>query len=219
MPQSARVGANTRRDSTTSCAEDREPSQPSTEYSDYGELFRYSVHVWAGQHDLGGFMDSAISTLLGRYESGKISRRAFVQGMAALAATAAGSGTAAAADFKVDSVNHVSLLVSNLQKSADFYKRVLGAPVGKTRRGNDRDVWQQPLGHARREAGRHRGPHRPRSRDLQPGSARGGAQGTRGRVVRRRPSRPWFSLPGSGWVPDTAAGQSRCKSGQQVGPN
>src|SRR5688572_10317025 len=44
----------------------------------------------AGQHDLGGFMDSAISTLLGRYESRKISRRAFVQGMAALAATAAG---------------------------------------------------------------------------------------------------------------------------------
>ena len=76
-------------------------------------------------------MDSAISTLLGRYESGKISRRAFVQGMAALAATAAGSATAAAADFKVDSVNHVSLLVSDLQKSADFYKRVLGAPVEK----------------------------------------------------------------------------------------
>ena len=76
-------------------------------------------------------MDSAISTLLGRYESGKISRRAFVQGMAALAATAAGSRTAAAADFKVDSVNHVSLLVSDLQKSADFYKRVLGAPVEK----------------------------------------------------------------------------------------
>ena len=74
-------------------------------------------------------MNSEISTLLARYESGKISRRAFVYGMSALTATAAGSGTAAAADFKVDSINHVSLLVSDLQKSADFYKRVLGAPV------------------------------------------------------------------------------------------
>jgi catechol 2,3-dioxygenase-like lactoylglutathione lyase family enzyme len=47
-----------------------------------------------------------------------------------LAATAAGSAVAAAAaGIKVDSVNHVSLLVSDLQKSADFYKRALGAPV------------------------------------------------------------------------------------------
>ncbi len=74
-------------------------------------------------------MDSEISTLLARYEGGTISRRALVHGMSALVATAAGSAKAAAAVIKVDSVNHVSMLVSDLQKSADFYRRVLGVPV------------------------------------------------------------------------------------------
>lgn len=74
-------------------------------------------------------MDNEISSLLARYENGKISRRALVHGMSALAAASAGTCLAAAPGLKVDSINHVSLLVSDLQKSADFYKRVLGAPV------------------------------------------------------------------------------------------
>jgi catechol 2,3-dioxygenase-like lactoylglutathione lyase family enzyme len=76
-------------------------------------------------------MHSTISKLLGTYESGKLSRRDLVQGLALLVASAAGSGTASAAGFQVESLNHVSLLVSDLQRSADFYKGILGVSVDK----------------------------------------------------------------------------------------
>jgi glyoxylase I family protein len=78
-------------------------------------------------------MKSTISKLLGAYENGKLSRRDLVQGLALLAA---GSGTAAAAGFQGNSINHVSLYVSDLQRSTDFYQRVLGCTVNK-REGNN----------------------------------------------------------------------------------
>lgn len=73
-------------------------------------------------------MNAAISKLLATYESGKLSRRDLVQGLALLAA---GSGTLSAAGFQGSSINHVSLYVSDLQRSADFYQRVLGCTVTK----------------------------------------------------------------------------------------
>jgi catechol 2,3-dioxygenase-like lactoylglutathione lyase family enzyme len=44
---------------------------------------------------------------------------------------AATSGTMSAAGFQGNSINHVSLYVSDLQRSSDFYQRVLGCPVNK----------------------------------------------------------------------------------------
>ena len=82
-------------------------------------------------------MNDTISTLLEAYEKGKISRRRLIQGLALLAA---GSGTAAAAGFQGNSINHVSLYVSNLQRSTDFYQRVLGCTVNK-RDGNNQLVF------------------------------------------------------------------------------
>ena len=78
-------------------------------------------------------MKSTISRLLEAYENGKMSRRALVQGLAMLAA---GSGTASAAGFQGNSVNHISLQVSNLQRSTDFYQRVFDCKVNK-REGNN----------------------------------------------------------------------------------
>ena len=78
-------------------------------------------------------MKSTISTLLATYENGKLSRRDLVQ---ALALLAAGSGTVSAAGFQGNSINHVSMYVSDLQKSSDFYQRVLGCTVNK-REGNN----------------------------------------------------------------------------------
>jgi glyoxylase I family protein len=78
-------------------------------------------------------MTSTISKLLASYENGKLSRRDLVQGLALLAA---GSGTVSAAGFQGNSINHVSLYVSDLQKSSDFYQRVLGCTV-KKREGNN----------------------------------------------------------------------------------
>src|SRR5262245_17407564 len=82
-------------------------------------------------------MTNTISRLLEAYEKGKMSRWQLVQGLALLAA---GSSAAQAAGFQGNSVNHISLQVSNLQKSTDFYQRVFGCPVNK-RDGNNQLVF------------------------------------------------------------------------------
>jgi catechol 2,3-dioxygenase-like lactoylglutathione lyase family enzyme len=82
-------------------------------------------------------MTNTISRLLEAYEKGKISRRHLVQGLALLAA---GSRAAEAAGFQGNSVNHISLQVSNLQRSTDFYQRVFGCTVNK-RDGNNQLVF------------------------------------------------------------------------------
>jgi len=78
-------------------------------------------------------MKAAISKLLEAYENGTMSRRVLVQGLALLAA---GSGVAEAAGFQGNSINHVSMFVSNVQRSTDFYQRVFGCSVNK-RDGNN----------------------------------------------------------------------------------
>ena len=83
-------------------------------------------------------MESAISTMLETYEKGKLSRRELVQGLALLVA---GSGTLSAQEeFKGSSINHVSLNVSDLDRSTDFYQKVLGAAVHK-REGNNQAIF------------------------------------------------------------------------------
>ena len=82
-------------------------------------------------------MTSTISKMLEGYEKGKMSRRDLVQGLALLAA---GAGTASAAGFQGNSINHISLYVSNLQRSTDFYQRALGCSVNK-RDGNNQLVF------------------------------------------------------------------------------
>ena len=73
-------------------------------------------------------MKHTISKLLETYENGKLSRRALVQGLALLAAS---SGKLSAAGFQGNGINHVSLYVSNLQRSTDFYQRVFDSAVNK----------------------------------------------------------------------------------------
>ena len=82
-------------------------------------------------------MTSTIAKMLEGYEKGKMSRRDLVQGLALLTATA---GTAAAAGFQGDSINHISLYVSNLQRSTDFYQRGFGCSVNK-RDGNNQLIF------------------------------------------------------------------------------
>ena len=81
--------------------------------------------------------DNMISRLLATYENGKMSRRDLVQGLALLTA---GAGTMSAAGFQGSSINHVSMQVSDLQKSTDFYQRVFGCKVNK-REGNNQLVF------------------------------------------------------------------------------
>jgi len=77
-------------------------------------------------------MENVISRLLESYEKGKLSRRELVQGLVLLAAS---SGTMSAAGFQGNTINHVSLDVSDLERSTDFYQRAFGCPVHK-RQGN-----------------------------------------------------------------------------------
>jgi len=78
-------------------------------------------------------MTGTISRLLETYENGKLSRRDLVQGLALLTAS---SATMSAAGFQGTVINHVSVYVSDLQRSTDFYQRAFGCPVNK-RDGNN----------------------------------------------------------------------------------
>jgi catechol 2,3-dioxygenase-like lactoylglutathione lyase family enzyme len=82
-------------------------------------------------------MTDTISRLLEAYEKGKVSRRSLIQTLALLAAS---STAVEAAGFQGNSVNHISLQVSNLQRSTDFYQRVLACTVNK-RDGNNQLVF------------------------------------------------------------------------------
>lgn len=78
-------------------------------------------------------MEPIIDHMLDNFEKGRLSRRALVQGLAALAAAAAVPAAKAAetspaitGPLKATNVDHVSILTSDLQKSIAFYKDIFG---------------------------------------------------------------------------------------------
>lgn len=73
-------------------------------------------------------MDGAITDLVQRFERGGLTRRELIQGLSALVA-AAGMSTPAAAEasgLQAMAINHTSVLVTDLQRSADFYTKIFG---------------------------------------------------------------------------------------------
>ncbi len=77
-------------------------------------------------------MEKTISKILGQYESGKLSRRELIQGLALLAAGAGTAGVAEAAQgapFKAIGLNHTSYVVGDLAQSRDWYRDLLGMEV------------------------------------------------------------------------------------------
>jgi catechol 2,3-dioxygenase-like lactoylglutathione lyase family enzyme len=71
-------------------------------------------------------MTATISNLLNHYESGMLPRRELITALAILAATSKAAG---AAGFRVSRLDHISLQVSDLQRSREFYGKVLGASL------------------------------------------------------------------------------------------
>jgi len=71
-------------------------------------------------------VEHTISNLLTRFERGGLTRREVIQ---AIVAVAAAGTTAAAASLRAGSINHVSVLVGDLQRSIEFYNRVFGLSV------------------------------------------------------------------------------------------
>ena len=83
-------------------------------------------------------MKPIISDLVARYEDGKLSRRDLIHGLAMLAA----AGSVAAADappevLTATGIDHVSVRVSNMERSAAFYQSLFGlAPLGQDKEHN-----------------------------------------------------------------------------------
>jgi len=72
----------------------------------------------------------ATEELVGRFEKGLISRRELVAGILALATRPSEAAQAAAAKpLQVSGIDHVALRVSDVQRSAKFYKELFGATV------------------------------------------------------------------------------------------
>lgn len=78
-------------------------------------------------------MEAVIGDLVQRFERGTLTRRQLIQGLSVLVATGqAGPAHAQAAGLRATGIDHVSVLVSDMQRSAEFYQRVFGlAPLSE----------------------------------------------------------------------------------------
>jgi catechol 2,3-dioxygenase-like lactoylglutathione lyase family enzyme len=75
-------------------------------------------------------MEAMISGLVSRFEEGKISRRELVQSLAMIAV--AGSASSAAPQetpFKSTRIDHISVQVTDLQRSIAFYQKIFGLSI------------------------------------------------------------------------------------------
>jgi len=83
-------------------------------------------------------MEAIISNLVKSFEKGALTRRELIRGLAMLTAA---SGTAAAglqeAGFKGAKIDHVSIQVTNLQRSIEFYKNLFGFNVVSEDKSNE----------------------------------------------------------------------------------
>jgi catechol 2,3-dioxygenase-like lactoylglutathione lyase family enzyme len=79
-------------------------------------------------------VSQAVETLLTHYERGRLSRRELVGMLTALAA-APGAAVAQPNALRAATLNHASLIVSDLDRSVAFYQRVFGMPVKSTQQG------------------------------------------------------------------------------------
>jgi catechol-2,3-dioxygenase len=75
-------------------------------------------------------MQSIISDLVERFDAGTLSRRRLMQGLTLLAATgAATKASAQATPFTPTGIDHISIQVSDMAASMEFYQSVFGLSV------------------------------------------------------------------------------------------
>jgi catechol 2,3-dioxygenase-like lactoylglutathione lyase family enzyme len=77
-------------------------------------------------------MRELIDRLLGGYEKGSISRRDLVLGLSALFVGSRATSAAAApasAEVQVQGINHVTMFVSDMDRSVAFYQKLFGLEV------------------------------------------------------------------------------------------
>jgi catechol 2,3-dioxygenase-like lactoylglutathione lyase family enzyme len=74
-----------------------------------------------------------ISDLVERFERGRLSRRELIQTLTLVAAAGA---SASAAPLRSGSINHISVLVTDMARSIEFYNRVFGLSVQNEDKAN-----------------------------------------------------------------------------------
>jgi catechol 2,3-dioxygenase-like lactoylglutathione lyase family enzyme len=92
----------------------------------------YTARLTINLRSRGGAVQ-LINDLVNDYERGRVTRRELIQTLALLAAAGA---SASAAPLKSGSINHVSVLVSDMARSIDFYNRVFGLSVQNEDKAN-----------------------------------------------------------------------------------
>ena len=93
-------------------------------------------------------MESIISDLVTRFDNGSLSRRALIQGLAMLAAGTTGAAAQQEElDFKRADIDHVSIQVTDMQRSIEFYQKMFGfsvisqdKPLGIVRLGTNKTL-------------------------------------------------------------------------------
>jgi catechol 2,3-dioxygenase-like lactoylglutathione lyase family enzyme len=76
-------------------------------------------------------MEAMIASLVSRYESGALTRRGLIQGLAMLAAAGGAASTAEAQDtvLKGTKIDHISIQVTDLPRAVAFYEKIFGLTV------------------------------------------------------------------------------------------
>jgi catechol 2,3-dioxygenase-like lactoylglutathione lyase family enzyme len=75
-------------------------------------------------------MDSIITDLVGRFDRGTLSRRDLIQGLTVLAAAGgAASATAQTTPFNATRIDHISIQVTDMARSREFYEKIFGLKV------------------------------------------------------------------------------------------
>ena len=80
-------------------------------------------------------MSNTVESLLTHYESGRLRRRDLVALLTALVAAPQAVRAQPAAALKAATLNHASLIVSDLDRSVAFYQRTFGLSVKSTQQG------------------------------------------------------------------------------------
>jgi catechol 2,3-dioxygenase-like lactoylglutathione lyase family enzyme len=82
-------------------------------------------------------VEAIISKLVAGFEKGALTRRELIRGLAMLAAAGGTAAVAQDAGFKGAKIDHVSIQVTNLQRSIDFYQKLFGFSVVSQDKNNE----------------------------------------------------------------------------------
>jgi len=75
-------------------------------------------------------MDSIINDLVTRFDRGSLSRRDLIQGLTVLAAAGGASqASAQTTPFKPTRIDHISIQVTDMARSREFYEKIFGLKV------------------------------------------------------------------------------------------